>query len=226
MPRKKRYEIRQIENVWVSKGEPLLYVYFQRNGWFILSQMCRKVFQMSLSQMEFKIWCAKHIVSSTGYKTKNALYATNIHKVEDINVINSMIALGFAPNKDYNDRRRYPLAFDNTPIQIIDLASVKNLMLLQNPLTMVMLQVIEKIAGKSAKRARAAVTQSDRYKILISQECKCADCQKYIGNDYPFEIDHLHQVSQGGGSAYSNLQALCLECHRYKTINERQIRLI
>lgn len=35
------------------------------------------------------------------------------------------------------------------------------------------------------------------------------------------EVDHIVPVSQGGSSDPANLQALCRECHRAKTLAER-----
>lgn len=52
--------------------------------------------------------------------------------------------------------------------------------------------------------------------ILKYQNYECALCKAKIDN-LPFEIDHIIPVSLSGTNDYSNLQALCIDCHIKKT---------
>ena len=49
---------------------------------------------------------------------------------------------------------------------------------------------------------------------LIEQNNKCNVCKK-IRKQY--EADHIRAWSLGGKTEYSNLQMICIQCHRNKT---------
>ncbi|CEI54487.1 hypothetical protein [Acinetobacter bereziniae] len=38
------------------------------------------------------------------------------------------------------------------------------------------------------------------------------------------ELDHIVNIAQGGTEDESNLQSLCVECHKVKTQNESKFR--
>jgi hypothetical protein len=86
-----------------------------------------------------------------------------------------------------------------------------------------------------AKRERFSALTRD--KLLAIQFNKCAntptikaiechnyDCvrwQFFEGNfeRNHYEIDHKIEFSKGGTNEIDNLQELCLDCHKYKTLN-------
>ena len=61
-------------------------------------------------------------------------------------------------------------------------------------------------------------------KVLKRQTLKCNICFKKLEttNDGVklFDIDHIEMFSLSGNNDYTNLQALCLPCHRIKTTHE------
>ena len=55
----------------------------------------------------------------------------------------------------------------------------------------------------------------ERNTIASKQNWRCNFCQNLFG---PFwEVDHLVPLQYGGTNRYQNLQALCVDCHRFKT---------
>jgi len=56
-------------------------------------------------------------------------------------------------------------------------------------------------------------------KIAASQEWKCGSCAALL--DETYEVDHKLALFQGGTNEPDNLVALCPNCHRHKTVEER-----
>jgi 5-methylcytosine-specific restriction endonuclease McrA len=56
-------------------------------------------------------------------------------------------------------------------------------------------------------------------KIAASQEWKCGSCKSLL--DETYEVDHKLALFQGGTNEPENLVALCPNCHRHKTVEER-----
>jgi len=56
-------------------------------------------------------------------------------------------------------------------------------------------------------------------KIAASQEWKCGNCKSLL--DETYEVDHIKALFQGGTNEPENLVALCPNCHRHKTVEER-----
>lgn len=56
-------------------------------------------------------------------------------------------------------------------------------------------------------------------KIAASQEWKCGNCKSLL--DETYEVDHRVALYQGGSNEPDNLVALCPNCHRHKTVEER-----
>lgn len=80
---------------------------------------------------------------------------------------------------------------------------------------------------KRKKRRRTGVTGKEKMWLLANQKYKCNVCNSPIGttagssdgNVIPFDVDHKIEVSRGGcNSVKINMQALCLNCHRWKTL--------
>lgn len=55
-----------------------------------------------------------------------------------------------------------------------------------------------------------------RQKILNRDSHQCVKC----GATQDLEVDHIHNVAQGGTHHLNNLQTLCKPCHREKTRKE------
>ena len=67
--------------------------------------------------------------------------------------------------------------------------------------------------GARWERLRAAVMRRDDY--------LCQSCYRQ-GNLTPAkDVDHIRPKSKGGADSLENLQALCRDCHKAKTIKER-----
>lgn len=56
-------------------------------------------------------------------------------------------------------------------------------------------------------------------KIAASQQWKCGACASIL--DETYEVDHKLALFQGGTNEPDNLIALCPNCHRHKTVEER-----
>lgn len=76
-----------------------------------------------------------------------------------------------------------------------------------------------------ASRIRA--TDSLRDELMIAQKSLCAHCGnrlRYHGNIPLFDVDHKIQFALSGDNNFDNLQLLCVECHRIKSVSERRIK--
>lgn len=58
-----------------------------------------------------------------------------------------------------------------------------------------------------------------RDRILVRDRYTCQQCGR-IGDDN--QVDHIVNVAQGGTDDDSNLQTLCIPCHKAKTALESQ----
>ena len=84
--------------------------------------------------------------------------------------------------------------------------------------------VFHKYNEKGGKKfSRAIFTPEFRNQIAKDQHFKCNTCQTSI-KSY-FEIDHILPLSVGGDNSRENLQALCKEHHKQKTLMESAERL-
>lgn len=54
-------------------------------------------------------------------------------------------------------------------------------------------------------------------KILMRDKHTCQECKRVGGE---LELDHIVNVAVGGSDDDSNLQILCVECHKVKTMEE------
>ena len=71
-------------------------------------------------------------------------------------------------------------------------------------------------------RESISFERSARIRNYQRNRCNCG-CGKSIDR-YNSEIDHIVEISDGGGNERSNLQALHVLCHRIKTKNSAQLR--
>jgi hypothetical protein len=62
--------------------------------------------------------------------------------------------------------------------------------------------------------ARRTLTSSQRQQIAAEQQWKCARCQKTLTT---FDVDHKEEWCLRANDTRSNLEALCIPCHRMKS---------
>lgn len=73
---------------------------------------------------------------------------------------------------------------------------------------------------KENKKKRKRFANTTESKIVAArQEWKCNICHELLSAFY--EVDHLRPWARGGGTELSNLQALCVACHKRKSMFER-----
>jgi 5-methylcytosine-specific restriction endonuclease McrA len=64
--------------------------------------------------------------------------------------------------------------------------------------------------------------------FLFHQKNKCANCDRTFGKEYDghelrIEVDHMVPIFKGGQSlGHENLQLLCYQCHKIKSVEERK----
>ena len=73
--------------------------------------------------------------------------------------------------------------------------------------------------GVSSTKEKRNVSGLMKKKIAASQEWKCGNCKNLL--DETYEVDHRIALFQGGTNEPENLVALCPNCHRHKTVEER-----
>lgn len=69
-----------------------------------------------------------------------------------------------------------------------------------------------------AGRRRKTIPMSLRRQVAHAQDYQCAKCECKLPPTW--ETDHVLPIWRGGTNAVANLQALCPNCHRYKTTYE------
>jgi hypothetical protein len=74
-------------------------------------------------------------------------------------------------------------------------------------------------ATATTTREKRAVTGLMKKKIAAAQEWRCGHCRALL--DETYEVDHRQALFNGGSNDPSNLVALCPNCHRKKTVEER-----
>ena len=78
-------------------------------------------------------------------------------------------------------------------------------------------------------------TELERCSIASNQNWLCAGeyldsnyqkidigCGKSFEESREFEVDHIKRIEDGGTNIPTNLQTLCKECHKQKTLNEKK----
>jgi 5-methylcytosine-specific restriction protein A len=56
--------------------------------------------------------------------------------------------------------------------------------------------------------------------FILAENPLCVLCQKKGKRSASVEVDHIIPLHQGGADDQSNMQALCLDCHKAKTKRE------
>lgn len=71
-------------------------------------------------------------------------------------------------------------------------------------------------AGSKRNLNRPADWRKRRSLVIRRDGFKCVRC----GSSGPLEVDHILSIAKGGSWEPTNLQTLCSECHRVKTIGD------
>ena len=77
--------------------------------------------------------------------------------------------------------------------------------------------VICKLLNTKNKHQRKNLSDSEKAELILSFESKCAGCGMKAES---FQIDHIKPLASGGSNEMDNLQPLCKDCHKEKTIIE------
>ncbi|WP_457548724.1 HNH endonuclease [Archaeoglobus sp.] len=86
-----------------------------------------------------------------------------------------------------------------------------------------MFDFVKKVFGKGKKEKtkevkRSSIPEAVKFEVLSRQGHRCAFCGKFLKI---YEFDHVVPVALGGTSDVNNVQALCPECHSFKTKFDR-----
>jgi 5-methylcytosine-specific restriction protein A len=68
--------------------------------------------------------------------------------------------------------------------------------------------------GRPWRRKRTQVLERDGY--------LCRPCKRKGRTTTAKEVDHITAISNGGDDDISNLESICLACHRIKTARDRR----
>ena len=80
-------------------------------------------------------------------------------------------------------------------------------------------ELLLQLKDKFFKSPRKLFTKQERESISKKSDGKCNICGDTLTN---YQIDHIRPLSNGGSNDDTNLQALCIHCHREKTIQEHE----
>ena len=74
-------------------------------------------------------------------------------------------------------------------------------------------------AEAHTRKTARSVSESRKKLVAANQRWRCALCRQTLPPTY--EVDHVLRLEYGGSNDCDNLQALCPNCHRYKTMMEK-----
>lgn len=72
--------------------------------------------------------------------------------------------------------------------------------------------------GSIRQRFKRSVSESKKRFVAARQNWLCEKCGNMLQATY--EIDHIVRLDRGGSNDVSNLSALCVSCHKNKTLQE------
>ena len=123
-----------------------------------------------------------------------------------------------------NDEEEVIITVDTNYSEGIEYKKMKNVAV-QNNINYVnegVGSVICKVLENSKKEERHYLNQLEKEKLILSFDSECANCN--INCDFKdFEIDHIVPLSSGGSNDITNLQPLCISCHKEKTKIENEL---
>ena len=65
---------------------------------------------------------------------------------------------------------------------------------------------------------RRVVSETKKKYVASQQNWKCKKCNQQLS--YTFEIDHRISLENGGSNHVTNSDALCVQCHKEKTVSK------
>ena len=69
------------------------------------------------------------------------------------------------------------------------------------------------------KPTKRSVSETRKKYVASQQNWRCNHCNQQL--DATFEVDHIHELQDGGNNEINNLVALCRNCHGKKTLLNR-----
>jgi hypothetical protein len=78
---------------------------------------------------------------------------------------------------------------------------------------------ITKIMNSGGNTSKRSVSESKKKFKAAEQNWKCFDCKQQL--DGLFEVDHVIPLHKGGTNSFDNLQALCVRCHKLRTVSDK-----
>jgi len=75
---------------------------------------------------------------------------------------------------------------------------------------------------KSKKKSGKRGDKTSARKLAKAQNFRCARCKQKIIQDFQYEIDNIDGNKRNRD--FTNLQVLCLDCHRKKSIRQTRLR--
>jgi len=72
-------------------------------------------------------------------------------------------------------------------------------------------------SGSNTKQRRVVSETKKKY-VASQQDWKCKNCSQQLS--YTYEIDHRIPLESGGSNHVTNLDALCVGCHKEKTLEK------
>ena len=78
---------------------------------------------------------------------------------------------------------------------------------------------MNRMMSSGAKTSQRRVVSETKKKYIASQQnWKCKKCNQQLS--YTFEVDHRISLENGGSNHVTNLDALCVGCHKEKTLEK------
>ena len=65
---------------------------------------------------------------------------------------------------------------------------------------------------------KRSVSETKKKYVASKNDWKCVSCNKIL--PYFFEVDHIIALKDGGTNDVNNLSALCVDCHKRKTMDD------
>ena len=90
---------------------------------------------------------------------------------------------------------------------------------MKNIVSLIQQIIKEQKPTKITATAERNVSGLMKKRIASNQQWKCGMCKTTL--DETYEVDHSLALYKGGTNESSNLVALCPNCHRKKTVDER-----
>jgi hypothetical protein len=153
-------------------------------------------------------------------------------KQADLNTKYSDFKLGFATLKKpfaITTHKSQGSTYDDVIIPIYDYANkysqdVNQLLYVAISRAKKRLIFVNNISNFKDNSNRYSFTQMERNAIASTQNYKCNICEIELNDQREFDVDHITPIANGGKNTIDNLQAICKNCHKEKTKNEKYLK--